>query len=360
MGKGFKKYCVTCVLATIILCFSAGYAASQLPVVPSIDLFSVSFATPQMGWACGRKGTILHTNDGGVTWSKQNSGTNHTLSAICFVDSSHGWAVGEAGTILRSSDGGKTWRRQDNPLYHQNQFTPAFLGEKKALEKKKKPAPYFLMDVHFVNKKEGWIVTEKTTILHTADSGKTWDIQYKGGDFILRAVDFIDDKTGWAVGEYGYIYHTDDGGRTWVKQAGKYSISEETGLIDGGYFLFDVCVLDKLTAWVVGIDGYAAITKDGGSTWRKVELNQPGTHLFSLISDRKNTIIIGGNGILLYSEDYGDSFKPASVKPSITYNWIGGLAWKKGKGFAAVGNRGRIYLSNARGGAWTDTRSYQR
>lgn len=360
MGNNIKIFWLACLLAALISCSLVEYAASQPNLLPPRDLFSVSFPVPEIGWACGRQGIILHTSDGGITWSRQNSGTNHTLSAIYFVDQSHGWAVGDGGTILHTSDGGQTWRQQDNPLFHQSQFTPAFMGEKKAWEEKEKPAPYFLMDVHFVDRKEGWIATEKTTILHTADGGKTWEIQYKGGDFILRAIDFIDNKTGWAVGEYGYIYHTDDGGRTWLQQAGEYYISEKTGLIEGGYFLFDVYALDRSTAWVAGIDGYAALTSDGGATWRKVELKQPGTHLFTLQGDRKNTIVIGGNGILLFSEDAGDSFGRAEVIPSLTYDWIGGLAWKEGQGFAAVGNRGHIYLSDVRGDSWAAAGAAQR
>ncbi|RPJ10061.1 MAG: hypothetical protein EHM36_03615, partial [Deltaproteobacteria bacterium] len=72
------------------------------PVVPQKksqefgeDLLSVAFPTEKEGWDCGRWGTVLHTADGGETWSLQPTGTENTLCSICFVNSKSGWAVGE-------------------------------------------------------------------------------------------------------------------------------------------------------------------------------------------------------------------------------------------------------------------------
>ena len=61
------------------------------------DLFDVSFPTDQDGWACGRWGTILHTEDSGKTWVRQPCGTDYTLSAVYFVDQHTGVAVGDEG-----------------------------------------------------------------------------------------------------------------------------------------------------------------------------------------------------------------------------------------------------------------------
>ena len=44
------------------------------------DFVEVNFVTPQSGWAVGKAGTILHTEDGGNTWSQQKSGTDANLS----------------------------------------------------------------------------------------------------------------------------------------------------------------------------------------------------------------------------------------------------------------------------------------
>jgi len=289
----------------------------------SEDLFSVTFPTEQDGWACGRWGTVVNTSDGGMTWIQQNTGTDFTLSSIYFVDPQNGWSVGDEGAIIHTTDGGKTW------------------------EKQKSPVPFFLMDVYFETPLKGWIVTERTHILFTDDGGKTWSIQFSDLDYILKAISFVDPLHGWAVGEYGYIYHTNTGGATWEKQAGYFDISESTGEVEAGTFLFDVVAIDPQTAWAIGIDGYVIKTENGGQAWQEVDTSAPKTQLFCIASDKKNRILIGGNDVFLSSADKGLTWKNPEFKPPITYGWIYGLAPRASLGFIAVGWEGAIYLSTS-------------
>jgi len=62
------------------------------------------------GWAVGRFGTIIHTDDGGITWSFQNNPAVNTLFDVDFSDTLHGLACGD-GIILRTTDGGQNWSR---------------------------------------------------------------------------------------------------------------------------------------------------------------------------------------------------------------------------------------------------------
>jgi len=219
---------------TVLSAFLLFFSASSLSKAGTIkkknlhhqDLLSVSCPDKNNGWACGRLGTILHTADGGRTWSKQHSESQYTLSSVSFVDSKKGWVVGDGGTILATQDGGKSWKKQKSPVDH------------------------YLFGVDFVSPNEGWIVSGNTTILHTVDGGKTWSVQHTGEDFHLKAVSFCDSLHGWAVGEYGFIYGTADGGAIWTRQAGRYGISEETGDIDAETILFDVQAVDPEIAWV--------------------------------------------------------------------------------------------------------------
>jgi len=57
-------------------------------------------------WISGIDGIILHSKDGGETWETQASGTNYALMGISFPDKNNGWAVGPAGTILHTDNGG--------------------------------------------------------------------------------------------------------------------------------------------------------------------------------------------------------------------------------------------------------------
>ncbi len=292
------------------------------------DLFSVAFPSEEQGWACGRWGTVLHTEDGGQSWVQQKSGTDYTLIDIFFIDAKKGWAVGDGGTIIHTENGGKNWIKQECPV------------------------DYYLMGVCFVNDQKGWAVTEWTNILHTADGGKTWQVQFSEADYILKSVSFCDPLNGWAAGEYGYIYHTSDGGVTWENQAGSFALSETVFELVGENTLFDIFAIDPMTAWAVGIDGYVTGTIDGGKNWQQMEGKFPGTQLFGITSDRKGTIIIGGNRSLLTSSDGGKGFVVSEIAPPIKYGWIYGIAPRGSEGFAAVGKEGWIYLSDNKGMSW--------
>ena len=63
-------------------------------------LLNVQFVNDDKGWAVGRGGTILRTDDGGATWIEQESGTKENLYGLYFVKKI-GWAVGGDGMLLR-------------------------------------------------------------------------------------------------------------------------------------------------------------------------------------------------------------------------------------------------------------------
>jgi photosystem II stability/assembly factor-like uncharacterized protein len=78
-------------------------------------LLAVDFVDEQFGWAVGAGGVIIHTDDGGVTWSVQEQLSLYLkpwLVDVHFVDREHGWAVGQAsadgdGWILATTTGGE-------------------------------------------------------------------------------------------------------------------------------------------------------------------------------------------------------------------------------------------------------------
>ena len=89
----------------------------------------------------GEFGTILHTSDGGDSWTLQNAGTREAfLTAVQFVDRS-GWIVG-------------------------------FLPDK-----------------------------ARSIVWHSADAGGTWSDRAQLDGEELRALQMLDADTGWAVGD---------------------------------------------------------------------------------------------------------------------------------------------------------------
>ena len=79
------------------------------------NLLSVAFADPQNGYAVGVKGTILHTSNGGRTWEKQLSGTDNSLIRVAVAGSDVAWAIGQDRMLLQTTDGGVNWKKSPLP-----------------------------------------------------------------------------------------------------------------------------------------------------------------------------------------------------------------------------------------------------
>jgi len=77
---------------------------------PTRQLDGVHFPTNLIGYAVGFDamvgGTVLRTDDGGVTWQAQASHSSSRLDDVFFVDALRGWAVGEGGVIIHTARGG--------------------------------------------------------------------------------------------------------------------------------------------------------------------------------------------------------------------------------------------------------------
>jgi photosystem II stability/assembly factor-like uncharacterized protein len=74
------------------------------------ELISVSFPTPASGWAVGKNGAIVHTTDGGAIWNPQSSGTTVHLYSVWFASPLWGWAAGQRALLLHTEDGGVSWK----------------------------------------------------------------------------------------------------------------------------------------------------------------------------------------------------------------------------------------------------------
>jgi photosystem II stability/assembly factor-like uncharacterized protein len=268
---------------TMLCTKDGGNSWQKVTGVPAtVQFTSVFFVTPQLGWAVGYRGAIFHTEDGGGTWTTQNSGIRDSLLSVAFPTPRSGWIVGADGTILHTADGGKTWTRQsidtDESLTSVEFVTDKlgwiatasavggaiFLTEdggstwKDPRKRKDKELnPYFSLEsITFATTQLGWAVGDRGTILHTTDGGRRWRKQNSGTTSDLRAVVFADTLSGWAVGTRGTILHTGDGGSTWTVQ---HSGTED--------FLKSVMFLSDQSGWVGGDLGTILHTEDGGRNW---------------------------------------------------------------------------------------------
>jgi len=201
------------------------------------DLYSVAFPDPQNGWIAGVNGVMLHTTNGGLSWTSQTTHiSNSIILDVQFVEANNGWAVGTGGAIVHTSDGGAHWTVQASGTASN------------------------LNGVRFIDPLSGWALGANGTILRSVDGGLTWTPQVSGTSYPLFNARFVNSSEGWALGYAQTLLHTTNAGTTWIPLTGPYGPSGIAGnLADAAFF-------DALHAWVVDDLGIG-YTADGGNTW---------------------------------------------------------------------------------------------
>ena len=125
-----------------------------------------------------------------------------------------------------------------------------------------------LNGVQFVSASAGWVVGSDR-ILHTADGGRHWEIQYRTAAAArLTAVDFTDASHGWVVGA-STVLATTDGGAHWRP------LAEPCQVIHAVHFVspadgFAVAGRSLSEPGAPSPGGVLLSTTDGGRTWHSV------------------------------------------------------------------------------------------
>lgn len=110
------------------------------------------------------------------------------------------FAACDGGAVLTSSDGGKSWG-----------FVNLGLPAAALASCDFRCVASFANHVWVAGRPGGFV-------LHSADLGKTWEVQKIDMTVPANAIHFLDDKNGWLVGDFGNILGTTDGGKTWKMQ----------------------------------------------------------------------------------------------------------------------------------------------
>lgn len=187
----------------ILLSDDGGRQHRQAKSVPlDATLTSVSFVDDKLGWAAGHWGVVLHTADGGETWTRQRIDTtqDRPLFAIQFFDAKHGVAVGLWSLVLVTADGGKTW-------------TPVELPPPEGAKK----ADLNLLGLFADNTGRLFAAGEKGMVLRSDDKGRQWTYLATGykGSFWTGVV--AADGSILAAGLRGSLYRSADQGRSWAR-----------------------------------------------------------------------------------------------------------------------------------------------
>ncbi|MFO0801513.1 MAG: YCF48-related protein [Gemmataceae bacterium] len=171
-------------------------AASRVPGWRAADFNSTGLHGILAG-AWGKLGTLTVN---GFKESELDPLSGRTVHAVKLGKTS--FAVGDGGLVLASADQGVKWGFANLGL------SPATLAN---------------CDFKCVEAKGSrvWVAGRPgSVVLHSADDGKTWQVQKTNLGCPANAIHFLDENTGWLVGELGTISATTDGGKTWKLQTG--------------------------------------------------------------------------------------------------------------------------------------------
>jgi hypothetical protein len=109
----------------------------------------------------------------------------------------------------------------------------------------------------------------------TVDGGRSWQIlQSPKTPDAAYSNTFLDDKTGFACGKAGLFATTKDGGRTW--RTIDLGIKKD---------LYAAAALDEKNVWAAGDKGFVFETADGGETWQTVDLEFKGGFYATFLED---------------------------------------------------------------------------
>lgn len=238
----------------------------------------------QFAWVVGDRGLILATTNGGNSWRPQSAVTDYHIYDVHFADRNNGWIVGEepvgweyrSGKVWKTIDGGQSWRLVG---YFESQYPN---------ERGKFGVDFPSINVGYIVGNEG----QGGSIHKTTDGGESWELILGNGTYPqLNKVDFINDREGWVVGNAGTVLHTEDGGETWQLQP--------TGFTDN---MHDVIFLNSALGYVVG--NYSVLkTTDGGETWMKENLQGDNSFVAGIaIPNPYQAWAISSGGIYSYSD----------------------------------------------------------
>lgn len=361
-------------LALLLLAAGATAAAAQgapagkamkgvwEPVSYSEDLglTDVVFVTPEVGWVSGAKGTILHTKDGGSTWTPQLGGDpaspDPKIDRLRFYDERHGWAV-QQGKLLRTTDG-ENWEEAGalpyafadytfvSPVDGFAAATPSTQGDadhvfrtrngggtwepvarctvKVVIDATTREIRCHLGRFAFPSRNVGYVVASQFNyntsrwppiIGKTEDGGETWQFLVGPGnpkEAMLSDLAFTDEQNGvvYAVGEVGLqkFYVTSDGARTWKSVVASPPSSPRF------YFA------DPEVGWSIGSDKLL-YTTNGGKRWTAVAQRFPSYQIGVSFPRRDRAYVVGDHGLVLRyrilepGEKIAASAKPAPAMP---------------------------------------------
>lgn len=177
-----------------------------------------------------------------------------------------------------------------------------------------------------------------------SNDGEHWAQVQAPADAVLTAVAFADASNGWAVGHDSVILHTADAGKTWQLQNFQPELEKP---------LLNLFVFDANHALAFGAYGLYLETTDAGKTWTEVtapEIRDDGLHLNSIIRlGNGELFLVGEEGMMGVS---ADAHRWERLTSPYEASLFGALPHGE-KGALVFGLRGNVFVTDdVRAGPW--------
>ena len=254
----------------VLLSDDGGKTFRQAKTVPTQALLtSLSFIDEKQGWAAGHDGVVIHTTDGGDTWTLQREDLSgdKPLFAIHFNDAQNGFAVGLFGNAQQTIDGGKSWtplvvETGDEPDHH---LYGIFGDASTAL----------------------YIAGEAGLIYRSADRGVTWTTIKTSNPGSFWSGAQLKDGSLLAVGQRGHIFGSLDQGTTWTEVPSGTQQS-----------LTSVVQLGNGNVLAVGLAGTTLQSTDAGKTFALHERADRAPLTAAAIGSNDAALLFGATGVI--------------------------------------------------------------
>lgn len=272
----------------------------------------------------GVRGHVVYSDDQGQTWVQARVPVSVDLVSVQFPTPQVGWATGHDGVVLKSIDAGRTWtlvlegRRAAALMvdYYLTQRTndphmQAGLSESRRFAKEEGARPF--LDAWFDDANAGFIVGAWGLVLRTTDGGATWtpwlhrvDNPDAGHLYAIRGIN----SQLWIAGDQGLLLKLDP-------VAGRFVSSQPP---QGGS-LFGVFGKPSFVM-AFGLLGRAVVSRDGGKTWeRSSGLGSSSVTGGTVLTDGR-VVLVDASAGLWVSRDEGRSFAAWSAAAARPYTGV--------------------------------------
>lgn len=150
------------------------------------DLTKIFMVDASTGYAVGDGGVFIRYN--GTTWSVKNINFSQDMCGVFFLDADEGWISGDWGRIMHTTDGGESWTNQVTNAMYSNKFN----------------------DLYFLSSNEGWAVGTSGRVLKYNGSNWQNVSNPAASDLKdLYAVSFSSPGNGFMTGKNSLVYFND-------------------------------------------------------------------------------------------------------------------------------------------------------